>query len=125
MNIKKEIIIDQFLESNNMDYLFCILADKEANRLSFLPDSVKKTFDEKITTMALKHTAQNNIPDYIVEEYEPPAKEIILEDDDDDDDDIDEYVEETKETANSPFTGVYEDDDKETKKKKKTTKEKK
>ena len=70
MSNKKEEIVDKFLENNNMDYLFCILADKESERLALLPDSVKKTFKEKITTMSLKHIALNNVPDYIVEEIE-------------------------------------------------------
>ena len=70
MSNPKEEIIDKFLESHNMDYLFCILAEKESERLSILPDSVKKEFSEKITTMALRHTALNDVPDYIVEEVE-------------------------------------------------------
>ena len=70
MSNKKEVIVDSFLESHNMDYLFCILAEKESERLSILPESVKKTFKEKPTTMALKHIALNDVPDYIIEEYE-------------------------------------------------------
>jgi len=70
MSNPKEEIIDQFLEENNMDYLFCILAEKESERLSMLPDSVKKDFSEKITTMALKHTALNSVPEYVIEEVE-------------------------------------------------------
>ena len=69
MSIKKEAIVDQFLENNNMDFLFCILAGKESERLNILPDSIKKEFDEKITTMSLKHIALNNVPDYIIESY--------------------------------------------------------
>ena len=72
MSNKKEEIIDKFLESHNMDYLFCILADKESNRLSSLPDSIKRHFDEKVTTMSLKHIALNEVPDYIVDEIENP-----------------------------------------------------
>jgi len=74
MSNKKEEILDKFLENNNMDYLFCILADKESERLSMLPDSVKKGFKEKITTMSLKHIALNNVPDYIVDEIETAEK---------------------------------------------------
>ncbi|MCL2063110.1 MAG: hypothetical protein FWG98_01895 [Candidatus Cloacimonetes bacterium] len=70
MSNKKEEIVDKFLEKNNMDYLFCILADKESERLSILPDSIKRGFYEKTTTMALKHIALNDVPDYIVEEVE-------------------------------------------------------
>ena len=70
MSDKKEILVDKFLEEHNMDYLFCILADKESERLSVLPESIKKTFEEKTTTMALKHIAMNDVPDFIVDEIE-------------------------------------------------------
>ncbi len=63
-------IIDEFLEKNNMTYLFLILANLEAERLSNLPYSIKKKFDKKITELALEHVAANQIPDYIVEEEE-------------------------------------------------------
>lgn len=90
MSNKKEKIIDNFLESHNMDFLFCILAEKESERLSLLPDSVKKSFKEKSTTMALKHIALNDVPDYIVEEYESKSRRP---DDDDYDYDYDEEYE--------------------------------
>jgi hypothetical protein len=70
MSNKKENLVDRFLESHNMDYFYCILADKEADRLSRLPDAVKKSFKDKITTIALNHIAQNDIPDYQVADYE-------------------------------------------------------
>ena len=75
MSNKKEEVVDKFLEdkNKNMDYLFCILACRESERLSMLPDSVKKTFRKKITTMSLEHVALNNVPDYIVEEIENNA----------------------------------------------------
>ena len=76
MNNKKEEIIDKFLENHNMDYLFCILADKESERLTSLPDSVKRGFNDKITTMSLKHIALNDVPDYIVDEIEEPEEEV-------------------------------------------------
>ena len=107
MSKKNEEVVDRFLESNNMDYFYCILADKEAERLSILPDSIKKTFPEKVTTLALKHIALNNVPDYIVDELELAKKSSdepeypILEEnqfddlrnyaDDDDEDFNDEY----------------------------------
>jgi len=107
MSKKNEEVVDRFLESHNMDYFYCILADKEASRLSILPDSVKRTFPEKITTLALQHTALNDIPDYIVNELEeekkpsddheyPPIEENQFDDlrnyaDDDDDEFADEY----------------------------------
>jgi hypothetical protein len=97
-----------------MDYFYCILAEKEADRLSRLPDSVKKSFKEKITTIALNHIAQNDIPEYEVSDYETiveveePEEETVVQvlsdslenypddtndyddDIDDDDDDIDD-----------------------------------
>ena len=81
MSNKKEEILDKFLENNNMDYLFCILADKESERLSMLPDSIKKGFKEKITTMSLKHIALNNVPDYIVDEVETVKERDVYDDD--------------------------------------------
>ena len=107
MSKKNEEVVDRFLESHNMDYFYCILADKEAERLSILPDSIKKTFPEKVTTLALKHIALNDVPDYIVDELEMEKKPL---DDDEypvveevqsddlrnyaDDDDDDEYADE-------------------------------
>ena len=63
-------IVDEFLEKNNMTYLFLILANLEAERLSNLPESIKRKFDKKITELALEHVAANEIPDYIVESEE-------------------------------------------------------
>jgi hypothetical protein len=63
-------IVEDFIESNNMDYLFLLLANLEVNRLNDLPHSIKKTFSKKITEMALEHVAKNYVPDFIVEEEE-------------------------------------------------------
>jgi hypothetical protein len=100
MSDKKEILVDKFLENNNMDYLFCILAGKESERLNILPDSIKKVFDEKITTMSLKHIAMNNVPDYIIEEV-IENQEVI-------DDDTDWYVDEEIEDDSLTKTGGFE-----------------
>ena len=62
--------IEQFLEENNFTYLYLLLANLEAERLSNLPYSVKRNFKEKITNLALEHIAINDIPDYIIEELE-------------------------------------------------------
>lgn len=75
MSNKKEVVIDKFLENHNMDYLFCILAKHEADRLALLPDSIKKQFNEKITTLSLKHIAENDVPDYLVEQFEQELAE--------------------------------------------------
>jgi hypothetical protein len=50
-----------------MDYLYLLLSNLEVNRLNSLPQKVKDAFPEKITGMAMKHVAENNIPDYIIE----------------------------------------------------------
>lgn len=68
--MNKQPIVESFLESQNMDYLFLLLSNLEVNRLNTLPQKVKNTFPEKITEMAMKHVAQNNIPDYIIEQEE-------------------------------------------------------
>jgi len=92
---KKEDIIDKFLENHNMDYLFCILADKESDRLASLPDQVKKNFEEKITTMSLKHIALNDVPDYIVEDLESNDEESR-----DNEEYTEEYIDEYKDRSN-------------------------
>lgn len=60
-------IVEKFLEDNNMTYLFLLLANLEAERISNLPFSVKRTLQGKVTTTALEHIASNVIPDYVVE----------------------------------------------------------
>jgi hypothetical protein len=60
--------VNEFLESNNMTYLFLLLANLEVERLNNLPYTVKKQIKGKITTLALEHVALNIIPDYVVEE---------------------------------------------------------
>jgi len=111
MSIKKEAIIDQFLEYNNMDFLFCILAGKESERLNKLPDTIKKEFDDKITTMSLKHIAMNNIPDYIVEALPEDGEPVK----DDTDWYVDEEIEDDSMTKTDGFQTEnledYDDDD--------------
>ena len=60
-------IVEKFLEDNNMTYLFLLLANLEAERISNLPFSVKRQLQGKVTTKALEHIAANEIPDYVVE----------------------------------------------------------
>lgn len=60
-------IIEKFLEDNNMTYLFLLLANLEAERISNLPFSIKRALQGKVTTIALEHIAANVIPDYVVE----------------------------------------------------------
>lgn len=60
-------IVEKFLEDNNMTYLFLLLANLEAERISNLPFSVKRILKGKVTTNALEHIAENDIPDYVVE----------------------------------------------------------
>ena len=60
-------IVEKFLEDNNMTYLFLLLANLEAERISNLPFSVRRLLQGKVTTNALEHIAANDIPDYVVE----------------------------------------------------------
>ena len=60
-------IVEKFLEDNNMTYLFLLLANLEAERISNLPFSIKRVLQGKVTTNALEHIAANDIPDYVVE----------------------------------------------------------
>ncbi len=60
-------IVEKFLEDNNMTYLFLLLANLEAERISNLPFSIKRVLQGKVTTNALVHIAANDIPDYVVE----------------------------------------------------------
>jgi hypothetical protein len=59
--------VEKFLEENNMDYLFLLLANLEVERLSNLPYTVRKKFEKRITDMALEHVAKGEIPDYVVD----------------------------------------------------------
>jgi len=60
--------IETFLESNNMTFLYLLLANLEVRRLSELPRTAKEKLDGKITEVALEHVATGVIPDYIVDE---------------------------------------------------------
>lgn len=64
----KERVVDEFLENHNMTYLFLLLANLEADRMVNLPFTIRKEFKRTIPVMALEHIAQNEIPDYVVEE---------------------------------------------------------
>ncbi|MBN2460002.1 MAG: hypothetical protein JXB60_00225 [Candidatus Cloacimonetes bacterium] len=77
--MKKTVIdeipaIENFLESNNMNFLFLLLANLEVERLSNLPFSVRKSFRQNLAKVALEHIAMNEIPDYIIERE--PEEEI-------------------------------------------------
>lgn len=63
-------IVEAFLESHNMDYLFLLLANMEVTRLSELPYSVRSKFPKKLSEVALENVAKNDIPDFIVEQEE-------------------------------------------------------
>ena len=66
--------IEQFLEDNNMTYLYLLLANLEVERLNNLPFTVKKGLNGKITELALNHVAHNEVPDYIM----PPEEEEMI-----------------------------------------------
>lgn len=93
MDSRTDKKVNQFLETNNMDYLYLILANLEVDRLSNLPDPIKKNFKKKISDMALEHTAINEIPDYVLEMIENEADEDVRNtyNDYDEDDDFDDF----------------------------------
>ena len=68
-------LIEKFLEENNMTYLFLLLANLEAERISNLPFSIKRMLQGKVTTNALEHIAANDIPDYVVEVEEEETED--------------------------------------------------
>ena len=59
--------VEKFLESTNMNYLFCLLSNIEINRINQLPVYVKQKFAQKITEISLEHVAENEVPDYLKE----------------------------------------------------------
>lgn len=59
--------IESFLEKTDMNYLFCLLAKLEANRLSQLPVYVRQRFQEKLAVISMNHVAENEVPDYFAE----------------------------------------------------------
>ena len=59
--------IEKFLENHNMNYLFCLLFNKEVQRLNDLPEFIKCKFKGKLTEVAMDHVAVNDIPDYFEE----------------------------------------------------------
>jgi hypothetical protein len=69
--------VEKYLEDNNMTYLYLLLANLEVERLNTLPITMKNKLKGKLTNIALEHIAENNIPDYIVEEeFEVETTEI-------------------------------------------------
>ncbi len=73
----KDILVEKFLENNNMTYLFLLLANLEVQRLSNLPFTIKKSLKGKLTSIALEHIAANEIPDYVMEEEENEIPEEL------------------------------------------------
>ncbi len=69
--------VDQILESLNKDYLFLIAAEKEAQRLRKLPNVIKEQFKKHLSQEAIEHVAQNNIPEYTIEDIEDETEEVV------------------------------------------------
>jgi hypothetical protein len=76
-NKANEMLVEKFLENNNMTYLFLLLANLEVQRLSNLPFTVKKSLKGKLTSIALEHIAANEIPDYVMEEEDNEVPEEL------------------------------------------------
>ncbi len=66
--------VENFLEQSNMNYMFCLLANIEVQRLNQLPPYVKQKFRKKITETAIEHVANNEIPDYLMDIAEAQAE---------------------------------------------------
>jgi len=66
--------IEKFLEANNMNYLYLLLAELEVKRLNSLPLTIREKFEKKITEIALEHVAMNDIPDFLID-YEEESEE--------------------------------------------------
>ncbi len=62
--------MQKFIEENNCTFLYLILANEELERISKLPFQIQKNFNKKLTTIALDHVADDEIPDYFVPEEE-------------------------------------------------------
>lgn len=56
--------VDEFLDNNNLKYIFVILASMESKRLTSLPKVIKNSIPSKITEVALDHVADGNFPIY-------------------------------------------------------------
>ncbi|HOY84936.1 MAG: hypothetical protein LHW45_05845 [Candidatus Cloacimonetes bacterium] len=59
--------IETFLEKTDLNYLFCLLAKLESQRLTQLPVYVRQRFPEKISVLSMEHVASNEVPDYFAE----------------------------------------------------------
>lgn len=104
----KDDKIDAFLQKTNMNYLFCLLAKLEGQRISNFPTTVKQTFSKKLSVIAMEHVADNDVPDYLDELAE--AERIMaqrLAEEEDDDDGI-QFTQETYDDS-ARYTQGYEE----------------
>ncbi len=110
--------IETFLEKTDMNYLFCLLAKLESQRLSQLPVYVRQRFPERISVISIDHVADNEVPDYFAEIEEANlAMEQMnspFKDDEDTADLGDEIYDDSKENIEElvhDSLDRYEDDD--------------
>lgn len=114
--------IEQFLEKTDMNYLFCLLAKMESQRLSQFPSYLRNKLGNKLTVLSMEHVADNEVPDYITELAEAElalaqAQSPFVEDDGLDNDlgeeidDSSRFIEEIAEDApmQNPFS--FDDED--------------
>jgi len=112
--------LETFLEKADMNFLFCLLAQLEANRLLQFPAYVRQKFEDKIAIMAMNHVAENEVPDYITElaeaELAAAQEKIFMEEEsaeeeeaEEEIEDADEYNEELSDTDS--FEEVDEEED--------------
>ena len=86
--------VEKFLEANDMAYMFCLLANKEVERMNQLPQSIRDAFKRPITEEAIEHIAKNHIPDYMFESNEAmiAARDEDLDMNVDDEEDIESLM---------------------------------
>ncbi len=59
--------IETFLEKTDLNYVFCLLAKLESQRLSQLPTYVRQRLEDKIAVISMDHVASNEVPDYFAD----------------------------------------------------------
>lgn len=86
--------VEKFLEANDIAYMFCLLANKEVERMNQLPQSIRDAFNRPITEEAIEHIAKNHIPDYMFESNEAmiAARDEDLDMNVDDEEDIESLM---------------------------------
>ncbi|MBM3119940.1 MAG: hypothetical protein FJ042_01570 [Candidatus Cloacimonetes bacterium] len=106
--------IETFLEKGNMNYLYCLLANLEVERLNKLPSYVKQKLVDKLTEIAMTHVAENEVPDYLSEIAEAEAAAITPAYRRDDDYEYEPLMDTETVDDSLKLTDAYEDEEDDT-----------